>query len=59
MSHVDLRKWACRMSQSFLILCRMSLSLMSPVDFKKMTTSNLRVEGHVGRYRCLTAHLEI
>ena len=38
MSHVEVKKWACHMSLSMSLSSRMSLSLMSPVDFEKSGT---------------------
>ena len=46
----NLRNWHVAFHYHFLFSYRMSLSLMSPVDFKKINDhdalSNLRVEGH-------------
>ena len=50
MSHVEFNKWRCHMSLYFCKPCRMSLSLMSHVEFQEMAVLPCRfsgVEGHI------------
>ena len=47
MSHVEFKKWLCRMWLCISVPCRMSLSLMSHDDFKKGLCRRVEwVEGH-------------